>query len=36
MQTIRLETLIGAPAESCFDLSVDVDVHQSSVAAGAT
>jgi ligand-binding SRPBCC domain-containing protein len=31
--TIRLETLIRAPAERCFDLSVDVDVHQASVPA---
>lgn len=31
--TIRLETLIRAPTERCFDLSVDVDVHQSAVPA---
>ncbi len=31
MPTIRLETLIRAPVELCFDLSVDVDVHQASV-----
>jgi ligand-binding SRPBCC domain-containing protein len=28
---IALETLIAAPPERCFDLSVDVDVHQASV-----
>ena len=28
---IVLETLIAAPPERCFDLSVDVDVHQASV-----
>jgi ligand-binding SRPBCC domain-containing protein len=32
---IRLETLIRARAELCFDLSVDVGVHQASVAATA-
>jgi ligand-binding SRPBCC domain-containing protein len=30
--TIRLETIVEAPVEVCFDLSVDVDVHQRSVA----
>jgi ligand-binding SRPBCC domain-containing protein len=30
--TIRLETLIQASADVCFDLSVNVDVHQASVA----
>lgn len=33
MPTIRLETLISASAERCFDLSVDVDVHQAAVPA---
>ena len=33
MPTIRLRTDIAAPREVCFDLSVDVDVHQASVAA---
>jgi ligand-binding SRPBCC domain-containing protein len=33
MPTIEIETLIRAPVELCFDLSVDVDVHQQSVAA---
>ena len=32
MPLIVLETLIAAPPERCFDLSVDVDVHQASVA----
>ena len=32
MPTIRLETIVEAPVEVCFDLSVDVDVHQRSVA----
>jgi ligand-binding SRPBCC domain-containing protein len=32
MPTIEIETLIHAPVELCFDLSVDVDVHQRSVA----
>ncbi|MGH7749819.1 MAG: SRPBCC family protein [Candidatus Dormibacteria bacterium] len=32
MPTIEIETLIRAPVELCFDLSVDVDVHQQSVA----
>jgi ligand-binding SRPBCC domain-containing protein len=33
MPTIRLETIVKAPIELCFDLSVDVDIHQQSVAA---
>jgi ligand-binding SRPBCC domain-containing protein len=32
MPTIRLVTIVEAPVEVCFDLSVDVDVHQRSVA----
>lgn len=32
MPTIRLETIVDAPVEVCFDLSVDVDEHQRSVA----
>ena len=31
MPLIVLETLIAAPPERCFDLSIDVDVHQASV-----
>jgi ligand-binding SRPBCC domain-containing protein len=31
MPLIVLETLIAAPRERCFDLSLDVDVHQASV-----
>jgi ligand-binding SRPBCC domain-containing protein len=30
MPVIRLETLISAPAELCFDLSRDIDVHVAS------
>ena len=32
MPTIRLETLIGAAPERCFDLSLSVDLHRQSVA----
>ncbi|MBA3825895.1 MAG: SRPBCC family protein, partial [Ktedonobacterales bacterium] len=32
MPTIRLETLINATPERCFDLSLSVDLHQHSVA----
>ncbi|GHO80562.1 hypothetical protein KSD_83330 [Ktedonobacter sp. SOSP1-85] len=32
MPTIRLETYIEAPAERCFDLSLNVDAHSHSVA----
>jgi ligand-binding SRPBCC domain-containing protein len=32
MPVIVLETMIAAPAERCFDLSLDVDLHQASVA----
>ncbi len=32
MPTIRLETVIAAPPERCFDLSLSVDLHQQSVA----
>lgn len=32
MPTIHLETLIAAPPERCFDLSLSVDLHQQSVA----
>lgn len=32
MPTIRLETVIAAPPERCFDLSLSVDLHQHSVA----
>lgn len=32
MPLIVTETVIAAPAERCFDLSLDVEVHQSSVA----
>ena len=32
MPTIRLETLIDASIERCFDLSLNVDVHRNSVA----
>lgn len=32
MPTIRLETYIDAPPERCFDLSLNVDLHQSSTA----
>jgi hypothetical protein len=32
MPAIRLEATVKAPVELCFDLSVDVDVHQVSVA----
>jgi ligand-binding SRPBCC domain-containing protein len=31
MSIIRLETYIEAPAERCFDLSLDVDMHHQSV-----
>lgn len=31
MPTIRLETWIRAPTDVCFDLSVNVDIHQASV-----
>lgn len=30
MKTITLETLIEAPPEVCFDVSIDVDVHKES------
>ena len=33
MPYLRLTTEIRAPIERCFDLSVDIDVHQSSMAA---
>ena len=33
MPIIRLETLIAAPVETCFDLARDVDLHQRSTAA---
>lgn len=33
MPLIRLETMIDAPPERCFDLAIDVDVHVASVAA---
>lgn len=32
MPTIHLETLIAAPPERCFDLSLSVDLHRQSVA----
>jgi ligand-binding SRPBCC domain-containing protein len=32
MAEILLTTIVNAPVERCFDLSVDVDVHQASVA----
>lgn len=32
MPTIRLETYIEAPAERCYDLSLNVDLHQRSMA----
>lgn len=32
MPTIHLETLIAAPTERCFDLSLSVDLHRDSVA----
>jgi ligand-binding SRPBCC domain-containing protein len=32
MPLIVLETVIAAPPERCFDLSLDVDLHQASVA----
>jgi hypothetical protein len=32
MPTIRLETLIAAPPDRCFDLSLSVDLHRQSVA----
>lgn len=32
MPTIRLETLIDASTEQCFDLSLSIDVHSQSVA----
>jgi len=32
---IRLETLIAAPIETCFDMARDVDLHQRSTAASA-
>jgi ligand-binding SRPBCC domain-containing protein len=32
MPTIRLATYINAPIERCFDLSLNVDLHQQSVA----
>ncbi|GCF11523.1 SRPBCC family protein [Dictyobacter arantiisoli] len=32
MPMIRLETFIAAPAERCFDLSLDVDAHSQSTA----
>src|SRR5215472_1596290 len=31
MPTIYLETMIEAPAERCFDLSISVDTHSSSM-----
>lgn len=31
MPLIKLETLIAAPPERCFDLSLDVDLHQRSL-----
>lgn len=33
MPRIRLETLVAAPPERCFDLARDVDLHQRSTAA---
>lgn len=33
MATIRLDTLIVAPPERCFDLALDIDVHQASAMA---
>src|SRR5947208_31425 len=33
MPLLHLSTEIYAPIEKCFDLSVDIDVHQSSMAA---
>lgn len=33
MPVIRLETIIHAPPEVCFDLALDVEVHTASVAA---
>ena len=35
MPVIRLETLIAAPIETCFDMARDVDLHQRSTAASA-
>jgi ligand-binding SRPBCC domain-containing protein len=32
MPTIRLETMISAPRDRCFDLSLSVDLHHQSVA----
>ena len=32
MALIRIETYINAPIESCFDLSLSVDLHRNSVA----
>ena len=32
MPTIRIETIIAAPAEVCFDLARDTNIHQQSVA----
>src|SRR5438552_4023100 len=31
MPTIHLETIIAAPPERCFDLSISVDLHQNSM-----
>ena len=33
MPVIRLETRIAAPVDYCFDLALDVDLHQQSAAA---